>query len=91
MKSIIRSQLAIAGPCLAGMLISTADAGELERTRAVLGSDKLTAGTVCVLSGKSRFMGTDGRFTLAFDAEGRFIETIEGPISHSTGFDGDSA
>jgi predicted aspartyl protease len=91
MKSIIRSQLAIAGPCLAGMLISTADAGELERTRAALGSDKLTAGTVCVLSGKSRFMGTDGRFTLAFDAEGRFIETIEGPISRSTGFDGDSA
>jgi predicted aspartyl protease len=84
-------RIRIAIVLLVGAMVGSGHATELERSMAALGTEKMKTDTVVVLRGTSRFMGTDGRFTLAFDAEGRFVETIEGPISRSSGFDGDSA
>ena len=84
-------RIRIAIVLLAGAMVGSGHAAELERSMAALGTEKMKTDTVVVLRGTSRFMGTDGRFTLAFDAEGRFVETIEGPISRTSGFDGDSA
>lgn len=89
MTSIIK--IIITSLMLSGAMVGSGHATELKRSMAALGTVEMKTDTVVVLRGTSRFMGTDGRFTLAFDAEGRFVETIEGSISHSTGFDGDSA
>lgn len=91
MKMTSAIKIVITSVLLVGAMVGSGHATEIERSRAALGTDKINTNTVVVLRGTSRFMGTDGRFTLAFDAEGRFVETIEGPISHSSGFDGDSA
>jgi hypothetical protein len=42
------------------------------------------------LSGSVTDSGSQGRYSLAFDQEGRFLETISTPYGRTTGFDGET-
>jgi len=66
----------------------SADAA-LASARHALGWDALAAGGGAVrIEGAARFLGTDARQTVLFDAHGRFLQTIEGPLSQANGTDG---
>jgi hypothetical protein len=41
-----------------------------------------------VLTGKSRYYGEQGTFTLQFEPEGKFVQTVTGPLGESYGSDG---
>jgi hypothetical protein len=63
----------------------------LEDVRAALGQPAFAAsGAVIELTGDLRHEGTDARYSLAFDGSGRYLERIEGPLSGTTGHDGET-
>jgi hypothetical protein len=43
------------------------------------------------MEGAARFLGVELRFSLLFDKEGRFVETLDGKLNSSQGFDGKEA
>lgn len=57
--------------------------------RHALGWDVLSASKGAVrVEGEARFLGTDAAQTILFDAAGRFVQTLEGPLQQSDGTDG---
>jgi len=55
--------------------------------RAALGWNALGQGALRV-TGSGRSLGTDVTRTLVFDARGRFLDTLDGPLAQSSGSDG---
>ncbi len=61
----------------------------LARARSALGWDILAQrGGVVEVLGHTRWLGLDTRHTLRFDGGGRFVESLEGELRQSSGFDG---
>lgn len=64
-------------------------AARVEAARAALGWDALLeSGGAVRARGKARFLGTDARQTIAFDAAGRFLQDWQGELEQTQGHDG---
>lgn len=61
----------------------------LARVREAIGAPPWESGAM--VSGAIRFSGTDSRFSIIFDREGRYVQEIDGPLPTRSGFDGERA
>lgn len=65
------------------------DAGVVARAREAVGLDALRArGSAIRLSGEGYAFGADGRFSLLYTPDGRFVSSFEGPLGEAVWFDG---
>lgn len=67
-------------------------AAAVAAARAALGWDRLERHPGLVrVTGSARMLGTDARQTELFDGRGRWLQSFEGPLGSSSGFDGETA
>lgn len=82
----------IAVPLVAASYAHAQTAPEvLESVRESLGLMRLTPGHALHLVGTARYLGSSAAFDALFDAEGRSIVSIVGPLTTINGFDGITA